>query len=109
MRIASALSVGYALHPFERKDARRTRNALMASRKKPRSRRSTPEATLAQRRRDTLRPKTIEELEEEQGTRPFDWVEFKRTWKPLPFPENFDDEIKALRRGRGPIRRRSKS
>lgn len=52
------------------------------------------------------RSKTIEELEEEQGTRPFDWEEFKRTWKPLPFPDDFVDEIKALRRGRGPIRRR---
>lgn len=50
----------------------------------------------------------MDELVEEQGVRPFDWDEYKRTFKPLPFPDDFVEHIKALRRGRGPIRKRAK-
>jgi len=80
----------------------------MASRTKSRSRRSKIELTREERRLNSLRTKTIDELAREQGTRPFDWDEYKRTWKPLPFPDDFVEEIKALRRGRGPIRKRAR-
>jgi hypothetical protein len=108
MRIAAALSVGYDPHPIERKDARRTRSALMASRKKTESRQSKTELTREERRLNSLRTKTMDELVEEQGVRPFDWDEYKRTWTPLPFPDDFVDHIKELRRGRGPIRKRAR-
>jgi hypothetical protein len=76
----------------------------MASRKKFAIQKSNQSLTPAERRREALRSKTFEELAEEQGvTLPFDGDKWLAKG-PREFEDGFEDEIKALRRGRGPIR-----